>query len=94
MAKFAGKDAAAGLEKAFGIKIEDFTTEQLWVLTKLSKYVRMRAKSNVAFNNYMNGIFTGARFEKIQKQNHRGETYDGLQITVKGVKTEEEEDDA
>lgn len=89
--RFEGKEMAEEFEAAFGFKIEDCTVQQLWFLTKFSKHVRMRCKSNVAFNNYMNQNFKGARFSVIQKE-WKGATYPGLKIEAKGVSREECDD--
>ncbi len=89
--RFESKVAAEGFEKAFGVKAEDFSIEQLWCLTKFAKHVRLRCRNNTAFNNYMNGIFRTARFETVQKE-FQGRVYPGLQITAKG-KTEVDDAD-
>ncbi len=92
--RFEGKDAAAQFEKAFGTPAVEFTAEQLWCLTKFAKHVRLRARNNAAFNNYMNRIFTNATFKQVPKE-YNGRTFEGLQITVKGVaSSSSDEDDA
>ncbi len=60
------------------------TTQQLWTLVKLSKYVRQRARSNIAFNNLFNQLFPHTKFQQITKQNADGSSYQGLMITVDG----------
>lgn len=87
--RFEGSDAAAGFKAAFGIEANDFTPEQLWCLTKFAKHVRLRCKHNTAFNNYMNRIFTGARFAQVPKE-FQGKYFEGLEITVKGKVTQQE----
>lgn len=88
--RFEGSEAAQQFEKAFGVKAEDFTPEQLWCLTKFAKHVRLRARNNTAFNNYMNRIFPNANFKQVPKEYH-GRTFEGLQITVKGVSSSDVE---
>jgi hypothetical protein len=81
---------------AFGTEL---TGEQLWAITLLAKHVRLRARNNSAFNNFMNSMFPHAQFKTVTKEriNYRSglkESYPGLSIVVKGVvaETEEEED--
>ncbi len=91
--RFEGSEAGLQFEKAFGVKAEEFTPEQLWTLTKFAKHVRLRARNNAAFNNYMNRIFKNAIFKQVPKE-YNGRHFEGLQITVKGVSssdTDEEE---
>lgn len=75
------KDAEA-LHQVFGVT--EFTAEQLWALTKFAKRVRLRARNNGAYNNLCNRMFPYARFRQVPKVNSKGETYDGLSITVNG----------
>jgi hypothetical protein len=90
MAKFYGKEATLAFEKAFGTS--ELTTEQLWCLTKFAKHVRLRARNNVAFNNYMGRVFPHAQFKQVPKE-YNGRKYEGLQITAKGVTTSDSSDD-
>ena len=60
------------------------TVRQLWVLVKIAKTVRLRCRSNKAFNNYMNRIFPYASFDEVTKTKADGTSYPGLQITVGG----------
>ncbi len=87
--RFEGKEAGDALSKAFKMPIEDFTAEQLWVLTKMAKHIRLRCRNNTAFNNYMNRVFTGAQFKGVPKE-YKGRPYTGLQITTKGVAIEDD----
>jgi len=69
------------------------TLKQLWAITKIAKHVRLRARNNTAFNNYMNKLFPYARFATVQKQHADGKPYPGLQITV-GAEAVYEEDES
>jgi hypothetical protein len=96
MINFDGKELQEEFNKAFGnlqevfedgpvtnyktFSIENLTLEQLWWLTKFSKHVRGRCRSNSAFNNYMNRNFSPARFENVLKE-YNGRTYQGLKIS-------------
>lgn len=68
----------------------ELNDRQLWALARFAKMVRLRCKSNAAFNNKMNTVFPYATFRQIEKTRpkrfHAGETetYLGLQITLKG----------
>lgn len=70
-------------EKEFG----KLNSRQLWAITKLAKFVRLRARNNVAFNNAMNEIFPHAKFRTVTKNRTPrfpgdSPTYPGLQISV------------
>ena len=85
----------ASLEKAFGTEL---TGEQLWALVKLSKWVRLRAKNNNAFNNLFNNLFPNAQFRTVTKERKNWKTgqmesYPGLSIIFKGETVNQEEDD-
>jgi hypothetical protein len=80
------------IDKAFH---EPLNGSQLWALVKLSKYVRLRARNNSAFNNLMNSLFPQASFRTVTKTKRDGTQYPGLQIAMKGgdiVESEEEEE--
>lgn len=85
----------ASLERAFGTEL---TGEQLWALVKLSKFVRLRARNNGAFNNLFNSLFPNAEFRTVTKERKSYKTgqiekYPGLSIVIKGQTVEQEEDD-
>ena len=84
------KELKDAIEKAFK---EPFTASQLWALTRLAKYVRLRARHNGAFNNLMNELFSYATFRQVIKTKQNGEKYPGLQITVNGEEVSEEEEE-
>jgi len=64
----------------------NLSNEQLWLLTKFAKYVRLRARNNTAFNNLMNQVFPYARFEQVTKTRVDGTgAYPGLKITIKAT---------
>lgn len=89
--RFEGTQLATEFEKAFGTPITEATPQQLWFLTKLAKHVRLRARNNAAFNNYMNSNFRGARFRQVTKTREDGTTYPGLEISANGVAISDEE---
>lgn len=68
------------------------TLEQLWAVVKIAKHVRLRARNNTAFNNYMNRLFPYARFATVQKQHSDGTTYPGLQIKIGEAEVFEEDE--
>lgn len=78
------------IDKAFH---EPLNANQLWALVKLSKYVRLRARNNSAFNNLMNSLFPHATFRQVTKTKSNGETYPGLSITINGKEISEDEED-
>jgi hypothetical protein len=61
---------------------QELTTQQLWALVKLSKFVRLRARNNSAFNNLFNELFPHATFKQVTKTRKDGTTYPGLSIQV------------
>ena len=76
----------ADFESQFG----KLNAKQLWLITKLSKYVRLRARNNAAFNNLFNQVFPHARFSQVTKTRiprfvGDAPSYPGLQITVKEI---------
>ena len=78
-----------GFRNLFG----ELNTEQLWVLTKLAKHVRLRCRNNTAFNNYMDRMFPYARFRQVTKQHADGSTYPGLSILIGENEMTGEDDD-
>jgi hypothetical protein len=66
----------SGFQELFG----QLTTRQLWLLTKFAKHVRLRCRSNAAFNNYMNSMFPYASFKQVTKTKEDGSSYEGLTI--------------
>ena len=85
----------ASLEKAFGTEL---TGEQLWALVKLSKFVRLRARNNSAFNNLFNSLFPNAQFRTVTKERKNWKTgqmesYPGLSIVIKGQAVDQEEEE-
>lgn len=78
------------LKQEIAEKFGNLNSQQLWAITKLAKFVRLRARNNAAFNNAFNEIFPNARFQTVTKQRPSRtnpgvmETYPGLQITVQG----------
>jgi hypothetical protein len=80
MMDFQGEGVLVEFETVFGHKP---TISQLQFLVKLSKHVRGRCRSNIAFNNYMNRTFGSvARFRSVTKQGPMG-PYEGLEIVVR-----------
>lgn len=64
----------------FKDKFGNLSTEQLWVLVKFAKHVRLRCRNNTAFNNYMSSTFPYASFTQVSKTSKSGKSYMGLQI--------------
>lgn len=85
----------AEIEKEFGMELN---ARQLWALVKFGKHVRLRCRNNAAFNNFMSAMFPHATFRQVTKThpegtyrrgvNVSGQSYPGLQITVKGESVE------
>lgn len=75
----------------------ELSSEQLWALVKFAKNVRLRCRSNAAFNNFMNATFPYATFRQVQKSRPSRinpaiqESYEGLQITIKGKIAEDQD---
>ena len=63
--------------------LDKLSTEQLWCIVKLCKYVRLRARNNTAFNNLFNQVFPYAKFTQVTKSRSDGTTYPGLSINGK-----------
>lgn len=72
------------LKEELAAEFPDLTLRQLWIISKLAKRVRSRARQNVAFNNMMNRLFPDFSFTQVTKTNPRdGSKYPGLVITDK-----------
>lgn len=83
-------DITGDLRKEFEENFGKLTTRQLWILTKLCKNVRLRCRSNSAFNNSMNRVFPYATFRQVEKIKPTGEKYPGLSIVVEGEEFQEQ----
>lgn len=79
-------------KKQFGACTSDdrnsqLSLQQLWLIVKLCKYVRLRARNNAAFNNLFNQVFPYANFSQVNKLRLDKTTghevnYPGLEITL------------
>lgn len=85
-------------EAAFGVKL---TAQQLWLLVKMCKNVRLRCRNNTAFNNFMNAMFNPhAQFREVMKQKPSWkvpgttEHYPGLVISVNGQVADGDDDES
>lgn len=77
-------------EKEFG----KLTTAQLWVIIRFAKQVRMRCRSNKAFNNFAELCFPYANFQQVTKTHPITHvSYEGLKITIDGQSTEDSPDE-
>jgi hypothetical protein len=85
-------DIKEQLKRDFAESFGEMTAQQLWVLTKFAKMVRLRCRSNSAFNNACSTIFPNARFMQVTKTKKDGTTYPGLKIVVKEQEASGEED--
>ncbi len=73
------------LYEEFKKNFPELTFEQLWSIVKLCKMVRLRCRSNIAFNNAFNIIFQGrAEFKEVRKERKDGTSYMGLSIIMNG----------
>lgn len=67
----------------------NLTIEQVWTIVKLSKYVRLRARNNSAFNNLFNNLFPEFQFREETKYHPVTKLpYKGLKI--KSLKEQKE----
>jgi hypothetical protein len=56
---------------------------QVWFLVKMMKAARLYCRSNVAFNNFMNSVFSGtAKFRQVEREGLAGKKYMGLAVTM------------
>ena len=62
------QDLYNDFHKAFNLEPSKFDLNQLWALTKFAKHVRLRCRNNSAFNNFMNSLFSPARFAQVAKE--------------------------
>lgn len=77
--------AYENFKEEFEFLFGKLTSKQLWLLVRFAKYVRLRARNNVAFNNLANRIFPYAKFRQIEKTNTKdGTKYMGLSLVVDG----------
>ena len=82
-ANFQGDEARDEFEEVFGFHISKLTLRQLWWIVKFCKTVRMRGRSNTAFNNVFKRTFSGAFFRQVTKKREDGSEYPGLDIKIK-----------
>lgn len=80
--KFDGTEVIEEFEKAFGIKREDMTPEQLMFLIRMIKSARTYCRSNSALYNMMNRSFPNFRFTTVS-DTWQGKPWDRLVITPK-----------
>lgn len=72
------------LKEELATEFPDLTLRQLWIICKLAKRVRTRARNNIAFNNMLNRLFPDFGFSQVTKTNPRdGSKYPGLSILDK-----------
>ena len=56
---------------------------QLWWVVKMMKAARRYCRSNTAFNNFMNSVFSGtAQFRQVEVEGLGGNKYPGLAIKM------------
>jgi len=81
VAKWQEDKIESALKEAVG---ETPDARTLWALTLFAKHCRKYCRSNAAFNNFMNRIFSGhAKFVEVPKIDEKtGESYKGLDIRV------------
>ena len=82
-------EASSDFESMFG----HLNIEQLWILVKFAKHIRMRARNNTAFNNYVSAVFPYARFDTVDKIRKDGSKYPGLKIIIGDSVMEESENE-
>lgn len=84
MSKYDQKVAMAeDFKQLFGVgDSKQLTVQQLWLVTKFAKYVRLRARNNTAFNNLCSELFPYASFKTITKHHADGMSYPGLEIKI------------
>ena len=77
-------DSAGKLREEFKELFKDgMTPRQVWWIVKMMKAARMYCRSNVAFDNFMNGVFRDiAEFRQVPKQDDQGRRYTGLEIKM------------
>jgi hypothetical protein len=74
---------------------ERLTARELWALVRLVKHCRRFCRSNNALNPCLQRLFPYARFKQVPKMDPRtGQTYSGLQITVREETVEDGENDS
>ena len=74
---------AEDFKQLFGVgDNKQLTVQQLWLVTKFAKYVRLRARNNTAFNNLCSELFPYASFKTVMKDHPNGISYPGLEIKI------------
>jgi len=86
---YVGDHQAEKIKQEFEVGFGRLTTKQLWILVKLAKYVRLRCRNNVAFNNFFSRLFPYASFNQVKKVNPDLSEYFGLRIQVEGENEDE-----
>ena len=62
---------------------DGLTFRQLWWVVKMMKAARLYCRSNIAFNNFMNSVFSGtAQFRQVEREGLAGKKYPGLAVKM------------
>lgn len=88
------KTTPTSMQQEFKELFQTLTPKQIWLVVKLCKYVRLRARNNIAFNNLFNTVFPDYTFKQITKTRADGSSYPGLSILGRatGISVGEEEE--
>jgi len=81
-------EALRNLKEDFEQEFGKLSSRKLWILVRFAKWVRLRCRSNAAFNNFANSFFPYAKFKQVTKVKPSGESYLGLTIFVEGEEKE------
>lgn len=97
MARIEGDEVQTRLCEVFGIKPEQITPQQIFLLVKIIKHCRLRCRSNVALHNWLKRAFPDLNISTVKmKSKYDDGTYDALKVfnplQAGGVGGTEEED--
>lgn len=78
--RFEGKVLFDEFVKVFG---HEPTPEEVMLLIKFGKFVRLRAKNNTALKNYVQRSFTNLKVTTETRVGQNGKTYEAIVLTAK-----------
>lgn len=83
MARIEGSEVQSQICEAFGIKPEQLTPSQIFLLVRIAKHCRLRCRSNAALNNWLKKGFPALKITTVEMQSkfRYNEVYNALRIS-------------
>jgi len=82
MARIEGSEVEKKVCEVFGLKPEDITPAQVFLLVKIAKHCRLRCRSNAALHNWLRRGFPSLKITtfKAESRFKPGQMYDALSV--------------